>query len=137
MAARTARIRGAGPQAQPIFQPVTLNDFPAEEIVTVRSAIPGSVAIGICCAASNVRYSYTSSVTTIRSCAMAISAMTASSAALSTVPVGLCGLLISSRRVRSVMACASRSASSAKRPAAERTSGTATDVAPDIATTAG
>ncbi len=39
-AARTAAIRGAGPVAQPIFQPVAENVLPIEEIVTVRSAMP-------------------------------------------------------------------------------------------------
>lgn len=37
-------MRGAGPYAQPVFHPVTLNVFPAEPMVTVRSHIPGSVA---------------------------------------------------------------------------------------------
>ena len=38
----------AGPLHQPIFQPVNENDLPALEIVSVRSAIPGSVASGMC-----------------------------------------------------------------------------------------
>jgi hypothetical protein len=46
LAARTAASSGAGAQAQPIFQPVKPKVFPAEEIVTVRSPIPGSVARG-------------------------------------------------------------------------------------------
>lgn len=37
-------MRGAGPYAQPVFHPVTLNVFPAEPMVTVRSHIPGRVA---------------------------------------------------------------------------------------------
>ena len=37
-----------GPLHQPIFQPVNENDLPALEIVSVRSAIPGSVASGMC-----------------------------------------------------------------------------------------
>ena len=47
----------AGPVAQPIFQPVTENVLPAEESVTVRSAIPGSVASGTCSRPSKVRCS--------------------------------------------------------------------------------
>ena len=41
-------MRSAGPVAQPIFQPVIDNDFPALPSVTVRSAMPGSVANGTC-----------------------------------------------------------------------------------------
>lgn len=43
----TARIRCAGPYAQPTFHPVKENDLPPEPIVMVRSNIPGSVAMGI------------------------------------------------------------------------------------------
>ena len=46
-----ARDRGdelGRPGAQPIFQPVNENVLPALEIVSVRSAIPGSVASGMC-----------------------------------------------------------------------------------------
>jgi hypothetical protein len=43
----TARMNGAAAHTQPIFHPVTLKDFPALEIVTVRSRIPGSVASGM------------------------------------------------------------------------------------------
>ncbi len=48
----TRSISSAGPVAQPIFQPVTENVLPAEETVTVRSAIPGSVEIGMCTVSS-------------------------------------------------------------------------------------
>ena len=48
LAVRTACVRTGGAQVQPTFQPVQENVFPAEEIVTVRSRIPGSVAIGTC-----------------------------------------------------------------------------------------
>ena len=34
-------MSSGAPQAQPIFQPVTLNIFAALEIVIVRPAIPG------------------------------------------------------------------------------------------------
>ena len=47
-APRTAPTSSAGPQAQPIFQPVNENVLPIDEIVSVRSAIPGSVASGTC-----------------------------------------------------------------------------------------
>ena len=49
---------------------------------------------------SNTRCSYTSSVTTNRSASMQTLAMHASSAASNTFPVGLCGELSKSRRVR-------------------------------------
>ena len=57
LAARTAATSGAGPVAQPTFQPVTLNVLPSEEIVSVRSAIPGSVASGMCSRPSKTRCS--------------------------------------------------------------------------------
>ena len=44
---RTAATRCSGPLSQPIFQPVKENVFPAEEMVRVRSAAPGSVATGM------------------------------------------------------------------------------------------
>ena len=47
----------AGPVAQPTFHPVNENVLPPEPIVTVRSAIPGSVAIGTCGWPSNHRCS--------------------------------------------------------------------------------
>ena len=46
MAISTARTSGAGPVAQPIFQPVNENVLPHELIVRVRSAMPGNVASG-------------------------------------------------------------------------------------------
>ncbi len=45
---RTAATSSAGPEHQPIFHPVNENDLPTLEIVSVRSAIPGSVAGGMC-----------------------------------------------------------------------------------------
>ena len=45
---RTAATSGAGPHAQPVFQPVTENVLPSEEIVSVRSAMPASVHSGTC-----------------------------------------------------------------------------------------
>ena len=69
----------------------------------MRSAIPGNVAIGRCCAPSNTRCSYTSSVITSRSCSTASPASAASSPRRSTVPVGLCGLLSTSARVAGVI----------------------------------
>ena len=41
---RVAATSSAGPEHHPIFQPVNENDLPTLEIVSVRSAIPGSVA---------------------------------------------------------------------------------------------
>ena len=46
--ARTARMRSVGPVAQPTFHPVKEKDLPALPIVTVRSAMPGRVAMGTC-----------------------------------------------------------------------------------------
>ena len=47
LTARVAATSSAGPEHQPIFQPVNENDLPTLEIVSVRDAIPGSVAIGM------------------------------------------------------------------------------------------
>ena len=46
LAVRAAVTSGSGPHSQPTFQPVVLNVLPPDEIVSVRSAMPGSVAIG-------------------------------------------------------------------------------------------
>ena len=43
MAVRAAVTSGSGPVIQPIFQPVVLNVLPPDEMVRVRSDIPGSV----------------------------------------------------------------------------------------------
>ena len=48
LTARTAATSSVGPCTQPTFHPVTEKVLPAEEMVSVRSAIPGSVAIGTC-----------------------------------------------------------------------------------------
>ena len=53
----TAATSSAGPLTQPIFQPVNEKVLPELEIVTVRSNIPGSVAIGTCALPSKVRCS--------------------------------------------------------------------------------
>ena len=45
-AERTAATRSAGPVTHPIFQPVNENVLPADEIVSVRSPMPGSVQSG-------------------------------------------------------------------------------------------
>ena len=54
---RTAATASAGPLTQPTFQPVAEKVFPAEEIVSVRSAIPGSVDTGMCSSPSKTRCS--------------------------------------------------------------------------------
>ena len=66
MAVRTAVTSGSGPQAHPTFQPVKASVLPADEIVTVRSAMPGKETRGRC-SPSNTRCSYTSAVTAIMS----------------------------------------------------------------------
>ena len=87
-------MSGGGAHAQPVFQPVIENVLPADEIVTVRSRIPGSVAIGTC-SPSYTRCSYTSSVTARRSCSTHSAAIADSSSRVNTLPVGLCGELSS------------------------------------------
>ena len=57
MTARTAATAAAGPVTQPTFHPVVENVLPADEMVSVRSLIPGSVATGTCSAPSNTRCS--------------------------------------------------------------------------------
>ena len=54
---RAAATSAPGPHIQPIFQPVVLNVLPPEEMVNVRSAIPGSVASGTWVAPGNTRCS--------------------------------------------------------------------------------
>nr|BFE76595.1 hypothetical protein GCM10020092_098960 [Actinoplanes digitatis] len=44
----TADTSGAGPVAQPTFQPVQEKVLPADEIRRVRSSMPGSPASGMC-----------------------------------------------------------------------------------------
>ena len=55
--ARTAATAAAGPLTQPTFQPVAEKVLPADEIVRVRSHIPGSVATGTCSAPPKTRCS--------------------------------------------------------------------------------
>ena len=62
-----ADTRCSGPVSQPIFQPVKEKVLPADEMVMVRSAAPGSVATGMCLT-PKVRCSYTSSVMMRQSC---------------------------------------------------------------------
>ena len=72
------------------------------------------------CSPSKTRCSYTSSVTTSRSRSTASSAIAASSSRVSTVPVGLCGVLSRISRVRSVTASRSSSRSRRKAPSCGR-----------------
>ena len=57
LAASTAPTSSGGPVAQPTFHPVKEYDLPALDSVSVRSNIPGSVAIGTCSVPSKVRCS--------------------------------------------------------------------------------
>ena len=91
-----------------------LKVLPADEIVRVRSHIPGRVAMGTCSASSKTRCSYTSSVSTHASCSLARSATSSSSARENTRPVGLCGVLRRTTRVRGENAARSDSSSTAK-----------------------
>jgi hypothetical protein len=113
LAPSTDATRAAGPLAHPTFQPVKENVLPPLEIVSVRSHMPGSVAIGTC-GTSKVRCSYTSSLMTTRSCSRATCATAASSSAVSTVPVGLCGVFSRIAVVRGVTAARSSSSGSRK-----------------------
>ena len=53
----TVSTRSAGPVTQPTFQPVNEKVFPALEMLTVRSHIPGRVASGTCWRPSYTRCS--------------------------------------------------------------------------------
>ncbi len=46
LAVRTAAVSAGGAHTQPTFQPVTVKVLAAEEIVTVRSRMPGRPASG-------------------------------------------------------------------------------------------
>ncbi len=110
----TAATRSAGPLTHPIFHPVVLNVLPPELIVSVRSGMPGVLAKGMCSCGANARCSYTSSLMTTASWRAASSAIVAHSAAVKTLPVGLCGVLSRTSAVRSLNAAARASSSSAK-----------------------
>ena len=58
--------RGAA-QTKPTFQPVSENIFPAEPILTVRSAMPGRPISGMCRRPSKITCSQTSSQTAMTS----------------------------------------------------------------------
>jgi hypothetical protein len=94
---------------QPIFHPVSEKIFPAEPTFNTRSAIPGMVAIGVNFCPSISTCSQTSSAMTTRSCSIAALAITWSSWASNSRPVGLCGLLKRIARVFEVIATASAS----------------------------
>ena len=47
-AVRRASVSSGGAQVQPIFQPVRLKVLPVDEMVTVRSRMPGREARGRC-----------------------------------------------------------------------------------------
>ena len=112
-AARTPAVSGGGAIAQPIFQPVSEKVLPSDESVTVRSAMPSSVARQMCSPWKTSR-SYTSSVRAITSCLRHRAAIRSSSARLKTLPVGLCGVLTRMTRVRSEKARRSWASSRAK-----------------------
>ncbi len=133
MTACTAAISSGGPLAHPTFQPVQEKVFPADEIDTVRSAIPGKVDSGRC-TPSKTRCSYTSSVTASRSCSRHSDAMAPSSASSNTRPVGLCGEFTRISRVRGPTAAANSSGSKVK-PGSRRV--TARSWAPAMAIAAG
>ena len=107
-----------GPLTQPIFQPVQENVLPADEIRSVRSRMPGRVARGMWADAASVktRCSYTSSVTATASYSWHNCAMSSSSVRVNTFPVGLCGELSRTRRVRVENAARRASGSKPYRP---------------------
>ena len=96
----------AGAVIQPIFQPVVLNVLPPEEMVTVRSRAPGSVAIGTCARTEGEVLVHLvgddDRVVPMRELDDRLEHL----AARAPMPVGLCGLLTRMIRVRSVTACA-------------------------------
>ena len=55
-ALRKARVMSGGAQVNPTFHPVNEKVFPVEEIMTVRSRMPGREESGTC-SASNTRCS--------------------------------------------------------------------------------
>ena len=114
MAARTAATSGAGPQAQPIFQPVKENVLPADEIESVRSLMPGQGGQGqVGALEDQVLVDLVGhGEQVVARCTGR--AMAPSSSAPKTLPVGLCGELRRMRRVRGPMAAASSAGS--KRP---------------------
>ena len=132
-AARTPAERFGGATAHPTFQPVRLKVLPKLESVTVRSRIPGSVAIESGRSPYQIS-SYTSSASTRQSAARATRATASSSARSSTRPVGLCGVLMTIIRVRGPTARASASTGNRKSGADRRTVRT---VPPASATHAG
>ena len=131
----TAEMSGRGPDAQPIFHPVQENVLPADEMRTVRSRMPGRVASGTCRLAASVktRCSYTSSVTAYASYSWHSWAISRSSSAVNTLPVGLCGELSSTTLVRGPNAARRSSGSNWYRPSAAGRSVTSRRVAPESA----
>ena len=92
--ARAATLASSGAATiHPTFHPVSEKILPAEPILIVRSAIPGSEASGVKRWPSSRICSHTSSAITIRSWSRATAAMASSSSASNRRPAGLCGLL--------------------------------------------
>src|SRR5215471_18877480 len=91
---------------QPRRKAGTACDFDRLETTTVRWAISGNDD-GLTCGRAKARSSYTSSDTSHRSWRRQRSAIAVISSAVNTAPVGLCGELIQTTRVRGVTAAAS------------------------------
>lgn len=107
------RIKAGGPTAHPIFHPVHENVLPEDDTVTVRSAMPGTVAMRAHSRPSYTMCSYTSSLTTTTAGKSAsTAAMSRSSSGERILPVGLCGEFNNNTRVRGVKAARSSAMSS-------------------------
>ena len=113
----------AGPHIQPIFQPVVLNVLPPDEIVSVRSRMPGSVAIGTCVGARE----HEVLVDLVGDDDEVVldgerGDRRANSSRVNTLPVGLCGVLSRISFVRGVIAARSSSGSAVAASAPGRSS---------------
>ena len=82
-----------GPVIHPMRQPVRLNTFPPEDTVSVRSNMPSIWGRRRCLPLSKTHVSYTSSYTASVSCFLHSALMPSSSACVTQLAVGLCGLL--------------------------------------------
>ena len=106
--AHRGRRSSGGAQTQPIFQPVHENVLPPDEIVTVRSRMPGNVASGTCAAVEHeVLVDLVGDGDEVVLDAQ-LRRSSSSSSRVKTLPVGLCGELSRSSRVRGVIARAQR-----------------------------
>src|SRR5207237_380779 len=108
---RSSRVSAGGATQYPTRTPVACRVLPKENTAKLRGACPGCVSTELCRPPSNTTCSYTSSDSTTISRAWISCASASRSAPVAVVQAGLCGLLNSTRRVRSVTAARARSQS--------------------------